>query len=129
MDDRRKAQRKQTDQFFGVYNRETDEFIGRLVDMSTKGMLIHALSPMEVDVDYEFRIDLPKSIAGKRCLSFDAECIRCVESKTTKQNFDIGFKIINIEFEELQTIQYLLSDALFRETEEQPRVTLSKKLH
>lgn len=128
MDERRKSQRKQTDQFFGVYHRETEEFIGRLIDMSTKGMLIHAVHEMESDIVYEFRVDLPKSIAGKRHLSFDAECIRCNKSDSSKDNFDIGFKITNIEFEELETIQYLLNDALFHESDEQPRVTLAKKV-
>jgi len=128
MNERRKAQRKETDQFFGVYDRETDEFIGRLVDMSTKGMKIHSVRPLEIDTVYEFRIDLPKSIAGQRHLCFDGKCVRCTESVNSKENFEAGFQITNIEFEELETIQYLLNDALFRELNEQPRVTLSKKI-
>lgn len=129
MNERRKVPRKETDQFFGVYDRETDEFIGRLVDMSTKGMKIHSVRPLEIETVYEFRIDLPKSIAGQRHLCFDGKCMRCNVSESAKDNYEAGFQITNIEFEELETIQYLLHDALFREMNERPRVTLSKKLN
>lgn len=128
MDDRRKSQRKQTDQFFGVYHRETDEFIGRLVDMSTKGMMIHSVRPMDLGAIYDFRIDLPKSISGTERLSFEAECVRCEESTSSTENYEMGFKITDINFKEIETIQYLLNDALFNESEDQPKVTLSKKL-
>ena len=127
MDDRRKSQRKQTDQFFGVYHRETDEFIGRLVDMSTKGMMIHAVRPMDINAVYDFRIDLPKAIGGTERLSFEAECVRCTESTGSTENFEMGFKITDIDFKELEMIQYLLNDALFHESEERPKVTMGKK--
>ena len=128
MDERRKGPRKQTDHFFGVYHRETDEFIGKLIDLSTKGMMIQAVLNMDVSSIYEFRIDLPKAVAGKRYLGFDAECVWCRENTSSNGNYDIGFKITEIEFKEIETIQYLLNDALFHDSEERPRLTLAKKL-
>ena len=65
MDERRKAPRKQTDHFFGIYHRETDEFIGKLLDLSIMGMKIQAVQEMDVGCIYDFRIDLPMPIAGK----------------------------------------------------------------
>lgn len=128
MDERRKDPRKQTDHFFGVYDRETGEFIGKLIDLSTKGMMIQAVLNMDADSIYEFRIDLPKPVAGKRFLAFDAECVWCRESKSSKGNYDIGFQISEMKFEEIETIQYLLNNALFHDSEQQPRLTLAKKL-
>lgn len=127
MEERRKDPRKQTDHFFGVYNRETGEFIGKLIDLSTKGMMIQAVLNMEAASIYEFRIDLPKSVAGKRFLSFDAECVWCRESTSSKDNYDIGFEITDMKFKEIETIQYLLNDTLFHDSGQQPRLTLSKK--
>ncbi len=129
MDERRKDPRKQTDHFFGVYHRETGEFIGKLIDLSTKGMMIQAVLCMETGGIYEFRIDLPKSVAGKRFLSFDAECAWCRESTSSKENYDIGFQITEMKFKEIETIQYLLNDTLFHDSVQQPRLTLSKKLN
>ena len=128
MDERREDPRKQTDHFFGVFHRETDEFIGKLIDLSTKGMMIQAVLNMDVSSIYEFRIDLPKAAAGIRYLAFDAECVWCHESTSSNGNYDIGFQFTKIKFKEIETIQYLLNDALFHDSEEQPRLTLTKKL-
>ena len=127
MDERRKDTRKQTDHFFGVFHRETGEFIGKLIDLSTRGMMLQAVINMDAGSIYEFRIDLPKTIAGKRFLSFDAECVWCRESKSSKDNYDVGFQITEMNFNEIETIQYLLNGALFHDSGQQPRLTLAKK--
>lgn len=127
VEERRKAERKQTDNFFGVYHRETNEYLGRLFDMSTKGILILAVRAMNVNSTYEFRIDLPKPIAGKSCLIFNAECVWCRESTSSSKGWDAGFHINDINFEDIKTIQYLLNDPLFLNSQDQPRVTLIEK--
>lgn len=127
MDEKRKAQRKRTDKYFAVYNRETDEFFGKLIDVSTNGMMILAVLNMDVSSIYEFRIDFPMPLAGKTHLAFDAECVWCRESTRSNGNYDVGFQITQIIFKELETIQYLLNDALFHDSKEQPRMTLAKK--
>ena len=127
MDDRRKTQRKQTKNFFGVYHRETDEYIGRLFDLSTHGLLILTKHTIHVNTVYEFRVDLPKPIAGKSCLTFSAECVWCRESTSSTKEYDAGFRIVDINFEEIKTIQYLLNDPLFLDADEQPRITLIEK--
>jgi hypothetical protein len=127
MDERRKVPRKKTDQFFGVYERETGEYIGRLVEMSTKGMSIHAVQPLDVNSIYEFKIDLPKPVAGRSEFCFEAECLRCNESNESSENYVLGFRITNIEFKELETIQYLLTDSLFYAEEDRPKITMSGK--
>jgi hypothetical protein len=91
-------------------------------------MMIQAVQNLDVKNIYEFRIDLPKPIAGKRYLTFDAECVWCHESTKSNGNYDIGFQITEMKFEEIETIQYLLNDALFHDPEKQPRLTLAKKL-
>ena len=127
MKERRKDPRKQTDHFFGVYHRETDEFIGKLIDLSTRGMMIQAILNMDVGSIYEIRIDLPKPVAEKRYLGFDAECVWCRESTRSKGNYDVGFQMTEIKFKEMETIQSLLNDALFHDSKEQPRITLIEK--
>ena len=129
MDEKRKAQRKQTVAFLGVYHRETEEFLGRLIDMSVNGIMIRAVQNMDVNSIYEFRIDLPTPIAGRHFLIFDAECVWCRDSAKSKNRYDVGFKIINIKFNEIETIQNLLYDPIFLDSNEQLRLTLAKKPH
>lgn len=126
MDERRKAPRKQTDDFFGIYNRETDEFIGKLLDLSAKGMMISAIDSMETKTTYEIRIIFPKPIEGKNMLTFDAECVWCSESHDPNKKYNAGFHITDINSKDVETIKNLLNNALFYD-EEQPRMTLAKK--
>ena len=76
---------------------------------------------------YDFRIDLPESFAGKKQLTFDAECVWCCESTSSISKYIAGFQITDIDFEEIEAIQYLLNSDLFQDPEEQPRVTLIEK--
>jgi len=127
MDERRKDPRKQTEHFLGVYHRETEEFIGRLIDLSVKGMMIRAVQDMDVNSIYEFRIILPTFVAGRDYLELDAKCVWLIHSTKSIGKLDVGFMFTNISFEEAESIQFLLNDALFKDSEEQPRITLVKK--
>ena len=127
MDERRKAPRKQTELFFGIYHGENDEFIGKLLDLSSKGMMISALSSMIPKAIYNIRIVFPLSIGGKYKLTFEAECVWCDESPSSDKKYKAGFYFTDIFLDELETIEYLLNDALFHDEEEQPRLTLAKK--
>jgi hypothetical protein len=122
--DRRKAERKETNNFFGVYHKETSKYVGRLCDLSTSGLLIQAKDELAVGTHYEFRIDLPKPVAQQSYLVFSAECVWCRKPTESSIGFDAGFKIENIDFEAAKTIQYLMNDPIFTEAEEQPRVTM-----
>ena len=127
MESRRKTQRKQTKNFFGVYHRETKKYIGRLLDLSTHGLQILAKHTMHVNTVYEFRVDFPKPIAGKSCLTFGAKCVWCRESSSSTKGCDAGFQMVDIDFEEISTIQYLLNGPLFLDADEYPRITLIEK--
>jgi len=127
MDERRKAPRKKTDHFIGIYQKETDEFIGKLLDLSTKGMMISALRLMIAKTKYDIRMLLPMPIGGKFTLTFEAECVWCCESPGSDKKYKAGFNFTDIYLDQLETIECLLNDALFHAEEEQPRLTLVKK--
>lgn len=128
MDERRKSERKQTQHFFGLYDQDTGDYVGKLVDLSIKGMMVRAEQLMDTDCIYEFRIELPKPIARKTELLFDAKCMWCVESTHLDGKYDAGFEISDIKFEEIETIQYLLNDSLFQNEDEIPRISVAKKI-
>ena len=127
MEEKRRAQRKQTKDFLGVCHRETEEFLGRLIDLSVKGMMIRAVQNMDAKSIYKFRIDLPTVVAGGQLLELDAECVWSSESTESGGRFDVGFKFTHLNFEVVKTIKYLLNDALFNDSKVQSRLTLAKK--
>ena len=75
---------------------------------------------------YEIRIVFPKPIKGKNKLTFDAECLWCCESTSSNKKYNAGFQFADIYPEDVETIRYLLNDALFYD-KELPRMTLAKK--
>ena len=101
--------------------------MGRLIDLSTVGMKLLLENSVADQTAFEFKIELPKPIAGKDHLTFDAECVWCSMSGKSEKKYEAGFKITNIDFEQIEAIQYLLNDPLFEDTEEQPRITLMEK--
>jgi len=109
MDKKRKAQSKQTEHFLEVYHRETEEFLGRLIDLSEKGMMIRAVQNMDVKSIYKFRIDLPTVVARRQFLELDAECVWSSKSTESSGSFDVGFKFTYLNIEVVETIQYLLN--------------------
>lgn len=127
MDERRKSPRRRTEHFFGVYDCYSSDYVGKLIDLSIMGLLLRAERLMKIDGIYEFRVELPKPIAKKTELVFDAKCIWCLDSTHLDGKYDAGFNITNISFEEIETIQYLLDDALFQDAKQQPRITLTRK--
>lgn len=118
MKERRRAQRKKTNEFFGIYDRETDEFIGKLLYMSTLGIMISAVRSMIPETIYEFRIVLPKPIEELKHFTVDAQCVWCRPSASSNKRYDAGFHFTGINFEEIEAINYLLNDALFYDEEE-----------
>jgi len=77
-----------------VYNKKTSEQVGRLVDISTEGIMLAGGLRMDVDTIYEFRIKLPVSIYGKHTISFDALCIWSNRDNASS-DFRAGFQIID----------------------------------
>lgn len=127
MNERRKAQRKTTNELFGIYNMETGKFIGKLIDLSIMGIKIQAAQNMDVGSIYKFKIDLPKPIAEKHYLAFEAKCVWCREDSSSNGHFDIGFQISEMIFDKIEIIQSLLDDALFYDSKEQLRIALAEK--
>lgn len=124
---KRTAERKLACQFFGVYHRRTAKYIGKLIDLSIKGMRVLSRKAMEAHTLYEFRIELPKPIVGLTELTFDAQCVWCARSPEEKGQYNAGFQITRIDFAQIEAVQYLLNDDLFTDPDVQPRVTLMEK--
>lgn len=59
--DQRRAPRRRLPQFLPVYNDETHELVGRMVDLSRTGFMIISGAPIPCDQAFRFRIPLDES--------------------------------------------------------------------
>lgn len=67
MDNQRQFLRKALDSTVSVFETESHEYVGLLVDCSEAGCMISSASPLATDIEYHFTIvDLPVNISSKR---------------------------------------------------------------
>jgi c-di-GMP-binding flagellar brake protein YcgR len=114
MEDRRQKDRKKTGVFFGVYNRDNAKYVGRLVDISNKGMMIIGKSAIKVNEICKLRMDLPEPIKDESQIVFDARCKWCEESQKTNL-FSVGFEFDKIEPNNSKLIEALVNHPLYND--------------
>lgn len=122
----RKSLRKQTDSFLAVYNRGTEELIGRLVDMTTEGVKLRSMKAMEPGVVFQFRMDLPVELKGCKEIIFDAKSIWSKRDEVSHEYFT-GFAMQEISTKEVEKIEMLLDGPLFAADDKRVHVTVIRK--
>lgn len=125
MQEQRKLERQKTDAFLAVYDRNTEMFIGRLIDLTTKGMKIKSAAVIELDSVFQIRIDLPVGSKSSKVITFKAKCAwtnKCADSNA----YDCGLQMQDITRKEIQNINSLLDSPLFKDASERIRVTIGK---
>lgn len=69
--------RREAAETLQVYELECDSPLGRIVDMSAKGMKLKGDNPVDINQMYYFRIPLKPGINGYKEVFVDAECRWC----------------------------------------------------
>lgn len=118
--------RRRTDSFLGVYDRSSEELVGRLVDMTTDGVKLLSVSALEANAEFQFKMDLPVDIRGSKAITFDAVSIWSKQDSVSHEYYT-GFQILGLSPKEKQKIELLIDGPLFSVDPERVHVTLSKK--
>ena len=126
MADSRKLNRRHTDTLFCVYNRNDDEFMGCLVDMTIEGVKLRTMAPMETDTLFQFRMDFPEEIGGSAEICFDADSVWCKECADSHEYY-VGFRMKDIPETEIKRIEQLINGPLFKEASAVVHITVGKK--
>ncbi|MEO1335400.1 MAG: PilZ domain-containing protein, partial [Myxococcota bacterium] len=88
--DRRKQTRHALVQYLQVYDQETKDLVGRVVDVSQNGMMLVGNKPYEPEGGpRRLKMVLPKTIDAPEFLEFEAEC-RWGAQDVNEQLFDGG---------------------------------------
>jgi hypothetical protein len=116
MQDRRKSVRRAPNDYFLVFDREKDRFIGRVLNMSLDGVMLVSMEPIEIGAAYACRLALPEKIEDCNQIIFDAE------SKWSRRNensnmYETGYKMKNVSKKDKEIIGELLQKWLLVESE------------
>jgi len=107
MDEKRRIQRKHLRHQLMVFDRNTDELTGYLVDITPEGIMLTTKNPVEVGITFNLRMALPDKIRGSRQVIFDAQSIWCRKEALTRF-CKTGLKVLEITNGDTETIQLLI---------------------
>jgi hypothetical protein len=124
MDERRKHVRKATSDYFLIYDRETEELVGRVLNLSPAGAMVISESPVTVSRIIKCKMVMPRIISTRDYISFDAECRWCSENKRWKW-FEIGCQLSNVSEEDQRIIQKLIGEWVIKEGSQPLTITVS----
>ncbi len=107
MGEKRKRRRLALVSFFTIYDRDTNEVMGHLVDISEEGFQV--IGDVEADEDrvYRFRMDFSAIMNFEQQIVFDAKC-RWTKFDMDVELFTSGFEMTKIRPGDLNLIYQVI---------------------
>ena len=106
--DKRRLRRRQLIYYLKVAERNTDRLVGRLVDVTTEGMMLISSEPVEMNRVFQLTLDLPEEMAGgPREIGLEARSLW--SKKDVNPDFLLsGFEFVSVAPEDLVIITDLI---------------------
>ena len=114
MQERRSFPRKYLMFYSRVFNVKTGELVGHIVEITPTGAMLISETPLEADVNYHLKMELPDELSSKQFLTFDARSVWCSHD-IIPVFYDIGFQLLNVPQSDIDLIQRLIDAFGFRE--------------
>jgi hypothetical protein len=106
MDNRRKHERKRSETFPEVYDRNTNQMVGRLHEYSTGGIMLTGTERLPENTVFQFKMNLPQPDGKEHIVNFDARSVWS-EKHINPEYFNTGFQFINIAQADIEAISGL----------------------
>ena len=107
MDDIRSLKRRHLIYYLDVFDNESGKLLGKLVDITTRGIKLVSRVPIAIDIDYSLRLTFPEGYFRTRDLSFEARSIWS-SNDVNPDFYDTGFEVINLDREGRKVIRRLI---------------------
>jgi len=95
MSNRRKLRRRRAECDLFVFDSHSDEPLGRIKDMTTKGMMLHCSVPVREQKEYSCRMTLPEKVLKFDEIEFEVVC------RWTQPSLEPGIVEAGFEFQGL----------------------------
>jgi len=113
MNERRKHERKRSELFPEVYDRNTNQLIGRLHEYSAGGIMVTGTERIPESTVFQFKMNLPQPDGKDRLVNFDAKSIWS-ERHINPDFFNTGFQFVNIARTDVEAIADLENIPCFK---------------
>ena len=105
--ERRRRERKHIVYYLAVFDRTTEKLIGHVVDITPEGLMVMSEEPIEINKQYDLKIQLFSLWTNTSDIEFNATCVWGKPSSNI-DNYESGFKIENISQNDIDTIKKLV---------------------
>ena len=111
-DDQRKFKRAHLIYYLRVFNRETDQMIGHLVNITPDGIMLVSEEPIEPGIKFQMRMLFKSSIENKDHIDFEAESLWS-SNDINPDFFDTGFTLTRIDEADKSIVEALIRQYSF----------------
>ena len=110
--EKRRLQRWYLVMYLRVYNQETGELLGHIVDVNKEGIRLVSDKAIPVNQTFRLSVDVPKESASHQRIQLEVASLWC--GKDVNPDFyDTGFRINTISTQALLQLQLLIEEFKF----------------
>ena len=109
MSDRHTLHRRHLIYYLKIFDRNTDELLGHLVDITEEGLMIVSETCYETGLLVNMKMLLPREIEGKEVIEFDAKSMWC-RKDVNPSLFGVGYKFEYVDVLSRQIIFELIHE-------------------
>lgn len=113
MKEKRKLKRRHLIFYLRVYDKNTGQLVGRLVDITSEGIMLNSENPIPTDTVFQLQMFLPEEFDKER-LDFDAKSIWC-KPDVNRDLFVTGLKLLNVANRDTEIIENLIDEYGFQD--------------
>ncbi len=110
--DQRKLKRWYLVMYLRVYDQDTQELLGHIVDINKDGLRLVSDKPIGPHQRFRLWVDVPKENAAHQRIFLEAESLWCGRD-INPDFYDTGFRILNIGASALLQLQLLIEEFKF----------------
>jgi hypothetical protein len=122
MSESRRLSRKQPINYLEVYHLDTGDFVGSVVDITTKGIRLYGEKPLELGRKQRLRLISSRIPDAKVEITFEGVCVWCKEctGNLLAGSYGTGFEFSRISEDSLCAIEDVLQSSWFRDWRQLP---------
>jgi hypothetical protein len=109
MSNKRRTKRAALLYYLQIVDRNSNKFFGRLVNISSEGVMVLTDHPIDLQSVSQLKMLLPAEIFSITELDFDAVCVWC-RSDVNPHYFVSGFQMLDITQRDVEAIVNLIVD-------------------
>ncbi len=114
MEERRKIKRRYMLYYARIFEAQTQDLVGHLVDITTGGAMIISEKPMQGNTIFNLKLELSADVSDQPYLEFKARSVWC-HPDIDPQYYNTGFQIVDLTPEGETIIRRIMEIYGFRD--------------